>query len=99
VDGNGNMAITGQAASPLDFVGDGSYLLGGAYFVATLTISGNVAPVYHWAKRAYATGYGIGFDSAGHLLSAGTFQGTVDFGGILATAPVMTDGFVVQYAN
>jgi hypothetical protein len=99
VDASGNLAVTGAAAGLIDFTGTGIYTSGQGYFLANLTTAG----AYRWSKRAtVASGYGssAAFDSAGHLLVGGCFQGTVDFGGISATAVAgYTDGFVVQYTK
>jgi hypothetical protein len=103
LDGNGNLAITGGSSYPLDFVGNGSYLYTGYYFVANFTVSGNSPPSYRWARRANANrGTGIAFDEAGHVITTGNFGGStslvVDFGGVSASVlSGVTDGFVVQY--
>lgn len=97
VDGNGNLAITGTSSYMIDF-GNGVWLGAGGYYVANYTISGNSPPVYQWAKRSYGVGTGIAFDSAGHVLTTGTFSGApVDFGGITVAPQGAPDSFVAQY--
>src|SRR5262249_54816387 len=82
VDANGNLAITGQSGSMfLDFAGTGSYLVGGAYYVASFTTSGT----FLWAQRPSSnggTGTGITYDLLGHVLTTGNYHGTANFGGI-----------------
>jgi hypothetical protein len=100
VDASGNLAITGQFDSGMNF--GGSWLPGKGYFVASFTISGNSLPTYRWAERSNTINNGLGsavaFDTLGHLTTAGSFNYTTDFGGISATVPAGTTGaFVAQY--
>jgi hypothetical protein len=113
IDSNGNLVFTGIARYSIDFgtwpqdpwlIGNGAV----DYFAAAFTISGNSAPVYRWTKFSGAgtaatgtsTGQAVAFDSLGHVLTAGCFLGTADFGGISATAPASTQaGFVAQYTK
>lgn len=99
VDGSGNVAMTGLASGVLDFKGDGSYTFSGSYFVASYTTAG----VYRWASRpspSGGVGMGIAYDSTGHLLTAGNFTATADFGGLAISAGSgATDGFLVQYTK
>jgi hypothetical protein len=98
VDGNGNLALTGQFTSALNF-GNGS-MYGSGWFIADFTVSGNLPPVVRWSKHANSTSYGSGlaYDSLGHLLMTGCFQILpIDFGGLTVTPRGYTDGFVVQY--
>jgi hypothetical protein len=106
MDGNGNLAFGGAAyAGAVDF--GGGWLIGNGnadLFVASFTVSGNNAPVYRWARRA-GTGMNgvsqanaIGLDNLGHVTIAGTFQLTVDFGGVTATGPgASSAAFAAQY--
>jgi hypothetical protein len=83
VDGNGNIAFTGVLWSTVNF-GAGWVSGGMNCFTAGFTGSGT----YRWVKLASAgsTGYGIGCDALGRVSIAGSFKGTVDFGGITKTA-------------
>jgi len=104
IDGTGNLALTGQYNSWMDFNRDGLEDAGGSgYFVASFAVTGNSAPVYRWAKRSSTgngVGYGVAFDSAGHVFSAGSFTGGLDPGGILATDPARgTAAFAAQYTK
>ena len=73
---------------------------GGGYYVANYTISGNSPPVYQWVKRNYGGSFGVAFDSIGHILTTGTFNGMpVDFGGTTLAPVGLTDGFVAQYTK
>jgi hypothetical protein len=98
----GNIALTGQVTSMVDFGGGWLFSNGNwNYFVASYSSSGT----YQWAKRAglgsagASSGSGIAFDSNGHLLAAGFYNSTVDLGGILTTSLGFQDGFVVQYTK
>ena len=100
IDGNGNLALTGYFNSWMDFNRDGLQDAdGGGYFVADFSISGNTTPVYRWAARSSGTGTtsgnGVAFDNAGHVVTAGSFYLTTDFGGISLNPPYGgPDGFV-----
>jgi len=106
VDGNGNLIFTGQAyAGAMDF--GGGWLIGNGnpdYFVAGFNLSGTAAPAYRWSRRAgsgmngVSIGSAITLDTQGHVFTGGSFQMTVDFGGISSTAaPTTSSAFVVQY--
>lgn len=99
VDGSGNLVFTGSAGSGLDFAGNGTYLIGGSYYVAEFTTGG----AFQWAQRPSrngGVGTGIAFDSAGHVVTTGNFYSTADFGGIAVKAPTgVTDGLIAQYSR
>jgi hypothetical protein len=102
VDGKGNVAITGQSQTALNF-GD-TWMFGSGWFVASFTVSGNAAPVFGWAKYANSsnstsTGYGAAYDGLGHLLVTGGLTGTVNFGGTPVSALIGEDGFLAQYTK
>jgi hypothetical protein len=100
VDGNGNLALTGQSNTTLNF-GTG-WMFGSGWFVVEFTASGNLPPVFRWAKRANSQswGCGVGYDSVGHLLVTGNFETTaIDFGGISLTPGGYIDTFLVQYTK
>jgi hypothetical protein len=108
VDANGYVALTGKAISPLYF-GPGSQSMYGNgnanYFVANFTISGTSPPAYRWAKRSVGSnnvsaGNGVTFDTLGHVVIAGTVQGTADLGGATASGPLASGAaFGIQYAK
>jgi len=85
IDGNGNIAITGNVQSAVDF-GSGWLFGDGAqdYFLLKLSSSGQ----YQWGKRANgANGAGVSFDSSKNVLTGGSFGGTLDFGGDSVSTP------------
>lgn len=99
-DASGNVALTGQILSSVDF--GGGWLFGNGnvnFFAASFTHAGN----YRWGKRAsgstYSIGYGIGCGPSGQVVAGGFHRYNTDFGGLSAAAPTGNDdGFVVQYA-
>ena len=100
VDGNGNLALAGKCDGAIDWQGTGLYTPVYGFFVATFTTSGT----YRWAKCAGGSGTGCGngvaFDSLGHVITAGWFEGTTDFGGVSATASgAYPSAFTVQYSK
>jgi len=105
VDATGTIAVAGCVAGGVNL--GGIYVFGGSVgnsFVATWTPQESTPPVCRWAKSlgggGLAEGYGVAFDSLGHVLAAGGFEGTKDFGGISATAPPgAMAGFVAQYTK
>jgi hypothetical protein len=105
IDANGNLVVTGLKGSPWNM--GGSTVSGSGLFVASYSISGNLAPVSRWIKlpatgtTGGSLGNGVTIDRLGHVSATGSFNnGTVDFGGISATTPSgSTSGSVAQYAN
>ena len=96
VDGSGNVAFTGTAAGAIDFANTGIPTQADGFIVASFTTSGS----YRWDKRGGTSwGNGIACDSLGHLLTTGSFDYTVDFGGNSLAAAGMPDGFVAQYTK
>src|SRR5262249_2351744 len=85
IDNNGNIVVTGNVQSAVDF-GSGWMFGDGAqdYFLLKLGSSGQ----YQWSKRVNgANGAGVSFDSSWNVLTAGSFGGTVDFGGDTVSTP------------
>ncbi len=82
VNGTGNVVVTGGFQGAADF-GGAVLTSAGSYdvFVASYSATGTL----QWAKRFGDTGYdyayGLTVDGSGNVLVAGSFQGTVDFGG------------------
>ncbi len=105
IDGSGNLALTGQFDSAMNFGTwpQDPWLLGKGYFVASFGISGDAMPTYRWTKRAsglqQSCGTAVALSSTGKVIPVGCFSGTVDFGGVSATASGVgvTAGFGVQY--
>jgi len=102
-DGSGNVFATGYigaAAGGVDF-GGGALYSAGLYdvFLAKYSASGQ----YLWAKRFGGTGNDTGLavstDGSGNVIIAGTFEGTVDFGGGGLTSAGMRDVFVAKYSS
>lgn len=99
-DGSGNVFITGNFFSTVDF-GSGSNLTsaGGAdIFLAKYGSDGS----YQWSKRfgtsGNETGYAVSADASGNVVVTGQFQGTVDFGGgPLVASGSSADIFVAKY--
>ena len=101
----GQLVLTGQLSSPVLF---GSWpndptLFGNGYFLASYTLAGNAPPIYRWAKYSGTgaipnIGNDVAFDRLGHVLTAGSFQATTDFGGITLDVPLSTTAAsVAQY--
>lgn len=102
VDGSGNVAFGGFFGQGTLQIGTGSLVGPGQDngFVASITSSG----AYRWA-RSFASSSSTGIsscqalaiDGAGDVITAGTFDGTVDFGAGPATASD-SDAFVASYS-
>jgi hypothetical protein len=100
IDANGNIALTGS----VDFAnfGGGLTFING-YFVATF----NSAGTYRWQEfgkeatrgQQGSGGFGVAFDSLGHVVTTGNFPGTYDFGGIVKTSASISANtpFVAHY--
>jgi len=85
VDGSGNLALAGSARGTIDFTSSGVPMSGTGFLLANFTTSGT----FRWAKRSNQSqswGYGVGFDSLGHVVAGGSFYNTADFGGISGAA-------------
>lgn len=95
LDADGSVVVTGPYAGSVNF-GGGALPNGGSLFVVKLNSLG----LHAWSK-----GYGDGspqqpndarIDGAGHILLAGGFEGTVDFGGGPLTSAAAMDIFVTE---
>jgi len=101
IDASGTIAITGQSGD--SFYTGSQWLIGAGYFLAIFDRSG----ACQWGKVASggpSQGTGIAFDSLGHIVSAGSCVGPVNFGpgpngqNIYSTAPYgVNASFVAQY--
>jgi len=98
VDPAGNVVLTGEMGSAVDF-GGGALPFGGAtdVFLASFTAAGN----YVWAKSfgntAAQTAGGVAVDAAGSVVLTGDVAGAANFGGGLLTSAGSTDVFVARF--
>jgi hypothetical protein len=102
VDSAGNVFATGNidGTSGVDF-GGGALFSAGAkdvFLVKYSPVGGHV-----WSKRFGGTGYDFGaavaVDSAGNVVVAGTFDGTIDLGGGQLTTAGDRDIFVAKFSS
>jgi hypothetical protein len=99
VDGVGNIIISGILQSSVDFgLGPLASAGSGDVFLAKLNIYGD--PVYskRWGDVALQAPFAAGIDGDGSLLVAGSFMGTLDFGG---PSPLVSagdsDAFIAKF--
>jgi hypothetical protein len=100
-DGGGNVLLTGFFTGSVDF-GGGSLTAPAAadnIFVAKLTGNGS----HVWSKRfgsatSGGAGLSIAADANGNVITAGFFQGTVDFGGGPLTSAGDSDVYVLKFS-
>ncbi len=98
VDPDGNVLLTGQFAETLDFGGDPLVSAGEKdIFLAKLTSSG----AHVWSQRfgdsASQMPMSVACDASGNVLIAGTFEGSVDFGGGARVSQGGYDIFVAKF--
>ena len=98
VDASGNVAVVGRFTSTMD-VGGGPLLCGGGNdaFVVMYAASGQ----HLWSKGLGNTSeqyaWSVAFESGGNVIMAGSFSGTIDFGGgILTNNTLYPDIFVAK---
>jgi Ca2+-binding RTX toxin-like protein len=105
VDGSGNVHTIGEFQGTVDFdpgAGTASLASSGSWdvFVSKLDSSGDYGWARHWGSTDGDNGYGIGLDGFGGVLTAGRFQGTVDFdpgpGTLELTSSGTYDAFVTR---
>jgi hypothetical protein len=101
-DGAGNVFVTGYfgpSTSGVDF-GGGPLVSAGLSDVFLVKYSDTGQ--FLWAKRFGSSGNDVGLavstDSSGNVIIAGSFEGTVDFGGGGLTSSGMRDVFVAKYS-
>jgi hypothetical protein len=97
VDGEGNIVMTGEVHGSIDF-DDGKVHSAGAQdlFVAKLTPTGKVV-WHHTVGDAWdQSNIVASIDGAGAVLLAGSFEGSIDFGGNLLVSAGMSDAFVAK---
>jgi hypothetical protein len=101
-DGGGNIIISGDFVYLVDFGNGNPFTLNGGYpgmFIVKYSPSGDVL----WYK-AFASGStsasakSVAVDNQNNILVAGSFAGTVDFGGVSLTAANPLSMFVAKYS-
>jgi hypothetical protein len=98
IDAAGTVVLTGEVSEPTDFGGGGVVPSVITYdaFVAKYSPTG----AYLWAHRYVSDwddhGDGIAVDWNGHVIAAGDFYQSEDFGGGLMSSPGGTDGFLLK---
>jgi hypothetical protein len=104
-DGSGNALVTGYFGKGITYdigvnFGGGSLFSAGAYDVFLVKYSPTGQHV--WSKRFGSTGtdvgMAVGVDAADNVYVAGTFEGSVDFGGGSLTSAGLRDIFVLKYS-
>lgn len=97
-DGEGNIALVGRFEGTISFDGD---VLGSAgemdAFVARFDRNGALSWSHRFGDFRDQGAYGVAIDSGGNVISAGCFEGTVDFGGGALEA-TGRDIFVAKHA-
>ena len=82
VDGVGNIIVSGMLQSSVDFGGGLLVSAGsGDVFLAKLNIYGDHVYSKRWGDAQLQAPFAAGIDGDGNLLIAGSFMGTLDFGG------------------
>ncbi|MGB2868664.1 MAG: T9SS type A sorting domain-containing protein [Bacteroidota bacterium] len=108
VDAGGNVYITGEYRSTVDFdPGAGTQnrtaAAGGDIFVAEYTSGGAYVLAIGMGGTSIDAGYGIGVDGVGLITVTGRFQGTADFDPTAGTTNLTSSGgfdiFLAQYDN
>ena len=100
-DSSGNVVIAGEMQGSVNF--GGSKLVSSGterdVFVARYSSAG----AHLWSQRFGSTGsdtgYGVGVDSGGNVYVAGTFSGTVNFGGGPLVSAGNSDIFLAKYSS
>jgi hypothetical protein len=97
-DQAGNVVLVGDFQNTVDFGGGPLVSAGSAdIYVAKFDAAGN----HIWSKRfgdaAYQLAWSVAIDPWGNVVAAGTFSGTVDFGGGLLASAGGDDIFVAKF--
>ncbi|MDB5386553.1 MAG: hypothetical protein JWM11_2199, partial [Planctomycetaceae bacterium] len=99
VDSSGNVYVTGEFGGTVVFSGNSRTSAGNLDIVALkLNNSGNLVWVQTIGGTSSEFGQGIAVDNSGNLYVAGTFQGTVNFGGTNKSA-ISLDGFLLKLST
>lgn len=98
LDGKGNLYLAGYYAGPISFGGSHSLTHSGGYdgFVASFTVKGNT----NWVQSAGGTGddiaHSVTVDSAGNVVTAGSFTGKAGVAQGSLVSLGGTDAFLVS---
>ena len=87
--------FVGGAGGLIDWRNDGFPTSAGGFVIAVFSTTG----IFQWSKRGgnVSVGNSVAFDSIGNVAMAGTFSGTIDFGGLTVTSTGFPDGFLAKY--
>lgn len=102
VDGDGNVFVTGYFSGTVNFGGGVVLTSAGNDDIFIAKYSGATgAPL--WSKRFGGTGFdqgrGVAVDGSGDVFVTGTFQTTVNFGGLSLTSAGFNDVFLVKLSG
>jgi hypothetical protein len=100
VDGQGNVLVTGQYYSTVDF-GGGPFTSAGLLdiFVIKFDAGGNHLWSRSFGDGSDQYGYAIATDAADNVILTGPFAGSVNFGGGVLTSAGMLDIYVVAFKS
>lgn len=95
VDAAGNQLVAGMFNGTINLGGADLTSSGNEAFVAKFSSAG----AHLWSKRLGATLLGLGVTPGGDVALAGSFAGTVDFGGGMVSSDGPTDVFLVMLSS
>jgi len=100
VDGNGNVVVSGDIQTTVDF-GGGALTRTGTWdiFVASFDPEGNHIWSDRFGDAGVDRGRGVVADAAGNILVTGHFQDTLDFGGDLLMSAGNVDLFIAKFGE
>jgi len=98
IDGEGNVIVAGYFEGTVD-MGGGTLTSAGAWdiFVARFDAAGNHIWSKSFGDATHQYVYGLIIDTFGDIIIAGSFYGTVDFGGGLLVSAGGSDMFVAKF--
>ena len=101
-DGSGNVFVTGYmsvSSVGVNFGGGALYSSGGSdIFLVKYSPTGAHIWSKHFGDVGNDTGMAVATDAAGNVIVAGSFEGTIDFGGGRITSAGLRDIFVAKYS-
>jgi hypothetical protein len=101
-DGAGDVLVTGYIGTAPGGVDFGGGPLSCAGLADVFLVKYSAAGAHLWSKRFGSSGNDVGMavdtDASGSVFVAGTFEGSVDFGGGALTSAGMRDIFVTKYS-